>query len=204
MAKLRNVSVSMVWALFLFCVLVFHISVLLLNNGQFVMTPGGIFWSLAPHEQFTYFVTRGVIFEVPDWLSILVYLRLRHHYKKSSVHPAPLHQESTEEDQEQNGGGVFPAAAMDEGPLPQGPPSPSGLDNSHEIGKVMRILRLHLITTLIRYLLCFAIFIPGFAVKMVVSYHLFLISAFWIPLVVVKANFHQMDNMLDTFCLLVC
>ncbi len=72
MAKLRKVSVSMVWALYLFCVLVFHIAVLLLNNGQFVMTPGGIFWSLAPHEQFTYFVTRGVIFEVPDWLSILV------------------------------------------------------------------------------------------------------------------------------------
>ncbi len=196
----------MAWGLYLFCVCAFNFTVLLINDGELFMTPGGVFWRLSEVEKFVFFVIRGMIFEVPDWLSILIYVLLRNHFKKCSVHPAPapLHQDSEEVSEED--GGVFPAGAIDAVPeaLPQMPPNPPPHDGSHEVGKVMKILRLHLATSFMKFTFCLITFVPSPSFKIILTYHAFLISSFWLPLVVVKANFHQMDNMLDTFCMLVC
>ncbi len=199
MAKLRKLALILTWTLYLFCTLAYLIVVLIVNNGEFLMGPGGIFWHMTDLEKFVFFLTRGIIFEVPDWFSIALYMSLRRHFKKSYVHPAQVQQESVENNDE----GVFPAGAFFDEPenLPElPPPNPIQSDPSHEIVKVMKILRLHLVTSFVKFLLCFIHFVPNLSAKIILVYHSFLISAFWIPLVVVKANFSQMDNMLGTFC----
>ncbi len=68
----------------------------------------------------------------------------------------------------------------------------------------MRALRLNAITSLMDLSLLTMSFIPEPNAKLIIVQVLPLVASYWIPLLVIKINFKQMDNMLQTFFILVC
>ncbi len=47
-------------------------------------------------------------------------------------------------------------------------------------------------------------FVGDLSVRLVIVQNLTVVYAFWLPMLVIKRSFKEMDNMLETFCFLVC
>ncbi len=150
----------------------------------------------------------------PDVLSIIVYIKLWLHFwkKNNDVDPSMVPEEQLPQNhQVEENSGVFP---VEVGPAqPENdrhfstPPNKNGGSTSvteNQATKTLRILRYHVLTSLMDLTFSVLPQIPNLAVKRIVSYHISVIITFWIPLWVIKKNFKQMDNMVDSCCRIIC
>ena len=80
-------------------------------------------------------------------------------------------------------------------PPPPSPPSSSG----HETWAVMRVLRRHVLLSLLDVSAVVATFFLCSSAGVVLSYAMKFLFSFWIPLLVVKGNFRQLDGVVGSF-----
>ncbi len=137
-----------------------------------------------------------LVSNVPDLLSVAIYARMWRHFRKKANSVYPANQPSAEEDADS--GGVFPGGAVF-----------LAADDDLEIQsqgeedaavKVMRTLRLHVLTSAFDLPLALYPLIPNRSVMRILGYHYSVIVTYWIPLYVIKSNFPQLDNILDALC----
>ncbi len=147
---------------------------------------------------------------LPDIGSLVLYSTLRRRQKYLVQPAAPMKEENDTNNQEEGqqlaaGAGVFPAdVGMPGGPPPPPPPQPPEQQQDEQVSRFMRALRLNAITSLMDLSLLTMSFIPEPNAKLIIVQVLPLVASYWIPLLVIKINFKQMDNMLQTFFILVC
>ncbi len=73
-----------------------------------------------------------------------------------------------------------------------------------QIPNLIRALRWHAFTSLLDMTMLLLLLVPDLFLRIVLVQNLALVFTFWIPLVGMKKCFKEMDNMMDTFCILVC
>ncbi len=197
MVNLRKKSLFSVWLALLCHALLYFASVLLLNGGEFVL---GRLEEMTLAKRIIFVGWRVVFNNIPDFASMFLYLKMRKHLL-STVHPSEADVNDPQEE-EQNGG-IHPVEAINDFGPPHSAPPPPASSSEHESSKILRILHVHLATSLLDISLNFVLLLPNPA-RRIVLFHLMLALGFWVPMAVVKTNFKQMDNMVNTFCLLVC
>ncbi len=67
-----------------------------------------------------------------------------------------------------------------------------------------KVLGYHACTCLLDMLYVLAPLIPGLGLRRIVAFHFSVVITYWVPLWIVKMNFRQMDNMVDTFFRIIC
>ena len=201
--SLRRRGLFCVWALYALYFAAVFSAILASTGGGLVAAPRAAFWDRPVLDQFRHLVLRAAANNLPDLLSVALYMKMTRHYKSSSVHPAQAEQEDSVDDLGSINSAVFPAEAWPAPPQQQ--QQQQQQDQQQEsFAKVMRILRLHAATSLLDVLAAALIFIRARAARLVVAYHVMLALTLWLPLYIVKTSFKQMDRMAETFCRLVC
>lgn len=215
MPRLKKKSILMVWVTFLLYGLSFSAGTYTLNlaldtrgNGLKKKEGGR---DLDLPVRVLMYGTVLIATNLPDFASITIYIKIR---KQLGTAVQPEEEESVEMQQQQqqlqqDGGtpsinssstvsSIFP-----DGPPPL-PPSSSSPSNSPS-HKVLRILSLHVCTSLVDLLGLAIPIVPNPAVRIVILHFFPVAIAFWIPMTIIKASFpQQMGNMLSLFCSLVC
>ncbi len=220
MNRLRRRSLAFPWLSSLGYLLALYGTILAANGGRLMYRPGGNYWRLSTRQRLAVAGAFALATNFPVLASMGIYLAMRRHFggqqqqqqpssnqvdvaaasveDNNSIFPADSVEEKEEEEKEEEEGG--------EGGKQQGTEvQPKVLEGQeHEAKRVMRILRLHLALSALDVLSAINLLIPSQALRLIFGYHLGVMLAFWVPLVVIKANFKQMDDMMDTFCLTVC
>ena len=203
MEDLRKKSLFSVWLALFTHALLYFASVLLLNGGEFVATSArnleGLTWS----RRVAYIMWRIVFNNIPDFASMVLYLKMTRHFN-STVQPSA----AVDQNEEEQNGGIHPVQAIQDlddefGGNSSSPPLPAIPVEDDNNSKILQILRVHLATSLLDVSVNFVLLLPNPA-RRVALFHLMLGLGFWVPMAVIKTNFKQMDNMVNTFCLLVC
>ena len=202
--SLRRRGLCCVWALYALYFAAVFSAILASTGGGLVAAPRAAFWDRPVLDQFRFIALRAAANNLPDLLSVALYMKMTRHYMSSSVHPAQAEQEDSVDDLGSINSAVFPAEAWPAPPQLPPPPQQQQDQQQESFAKVMRILRLHAATSLLDVLAAALIFIRARAARLVVAYHVMLALALWLPLYIVKTSFKQMDRMAETFCRLVC
>ncbi len=208
MAKLRRLGLSSVWAFFAAFNVAYAVIIGKFNGGKPLMVPGGTYWRMSARRQLLFVLARAAVFGLPDLLSAALYFCLRRHFNK--VNPAAAAEE--EEGDDYYIAGAFPADGVPTGgegfepspPPPPPPPPPPSQGGGHEANRVMRVLRLHVLTTLVDFGSVLSLFVPSSPLNVVLFYHSLLAVSFWLPLLMARANFQQMGGSLATLRTLLC
>ena len=196
MGRARRFGLLSVWATYASYGLLYFAGVLASSGGRLMLTPGGRYWDMGAAGKLLFISAKALFANSPDLASMYIFLKIRRHYK--SVHPTP----PPPAQEDQGGGGVHPVGLFAEEDAPADNEEQSQ-DQGEEVSRIVRILRLHVATSLLDVLANGAFFLPGDSRVFAIVF-LLMVLTYWVPLLVIKANFTQMDKMAETFCLLVC
>ncbi len=150
---------------------------------------------------------------LPDIASIIVYIILWKHFNKSnSIGPTMPEHPHNQGEEEESISGVFPGGGVPGNPehdrrsLPPIPKNKAGStqETKKQAANTLRILRYHVLTSMVDVVFAVVALIPDLAMKRIAGFHLSVIVTFWIPLWVIKKNFKQMDNMVDSCWRIIC
>ncbi len=73
-----------------------------------------------------------------------------------------------------------------------------------EHAKILRVLKYQSLTSLLDFAYVLTPMIPSLGWSRIVSYNFSVVATYWIPLLIIRMNFSQMDNMVDTCFRMIC
>ena len=212
MPHLRKRSLLMVWISFVLYGLSFSLGASILNvvleaYGFGLQRKGG---EMSLPVRVLVYGAVLLATNLPDFASIIIYLRIRRRLGTAVKPDEDETVEMQQQQEEEDGGASIDSGSTDSsifpgGPPPQSPPPPPSSSSNNPRRKILRILFLHVSTSLVDLLSLGIPAIPDPALRILILHFFPVTIAFWIPMAVVRASFpQQMGNMASTFCNLVC
>ena len=202
MNLLRKRTVLAFWAtLIIFSITFVALWILLLSSQGW---PEVRYQNMSGEFRLVSLSTSLLFLNIPDIISVIIYLVIWHHYaKQSSVHPAEPPLQLNE-----GGGGVFPAENVSintfddyfiDAEIPgMNEEDEAGENNDHQKDSVLRVLKIHvLLASCDTLFIIILILIPNANTRDFFSCHFHLLVAFWLPMFVIKRGFRKMDNLTE-------